>query len=205
MTKKILLIGVAVVLAAFVAYAQNGREVYNTTGDGSAATVAIIPAGQGVPVAKSFNYSVATGATVTILRPDIKSTAHSAVDGDTNVLLYVDSVTTNLMGYTITTSDALVFPACGSSNATYSEIDAISTTGVGTNGYIKITCATVFTCASNGTVFVSKNAKKQTIALGTTASVGNEGAWAGYDGCPVLISVPATAGLRYISGVAEYW
>ena len=210
MTKKLLMIGVAAVLVASTAIAQNGRVAYSATkltaGD-SGTTEVFIPAGAGVPFADSFNYSSPTGAavTLTLYRPDICTHAQSAVDGDTNVLVFVDSTTTNLQGYTITTSDYLVFPASGSSNATLAKIDTITTTGVGTNGYIKITCATPFTVASNGVVCVAKNGNNQSIGVGTTATVGNPGAWVGYDRCPVVISVPSNSGAFVLSGVASYW
>lgn len=198
--KKYLLTVIAILVGASLASAGN-LDSYSASGTAGASV--IIPARSGQPVAYSFNYSVATAATMTVYRPDIMGEAQFAADGSTNVYIK-SSADGKVVGYTITTSDFIVFPATADSNAVLADVTAVWTNGSDTNLYIRVGFAAVTTVVSNGPVYVAKNSKSQSVALPAGSAVGNAGVWSGVDGKPVVLSVPATAGATVISGSVEY-
>ena len=205
MSKKLML-GVAVALAAgLIAIAANIFEAYSCSTTNSGAYAAV-PAHVGVtPVAKSFNYSVQTASTITIIRPCIKVIAAATASDSTNVYIHTTS-DGKVNGYTILSSDYIVFPASGDSNMTYGLTSSFVTNGQETNLYIKIGVGSgPHNIVSNQDAFIAKALDNQSIKVGTTASTGNEGTWAGFRDCPVVVSVPVESGAATVSGVAEYW
>lgn len=202
--KKFILIGLCCVLG--VAAGAANLQTYSITLAG-AANSAVIPAASGVPIALSFNSSVQTAATVSIIRPDRASQAVQALVGGTNV--YVNCLPSNgfIGGALPTTSDYLVFPKVGSSNATYAAIGSISAvlTNGDTQAYLILGTAgaVVHNVATNGPVFIGIGGNVQSIGVPASAIVGNAGAFSGFRDMPVVIATPATAGAGIISGVIE--
>lgn len=216
--RKFIAILTLTVIAASVALAQGARkyEMFQTDVIDATTEREYVSANPGQTVLRSINYSATGAAGVTnklvFYRPDIYALVNADVNTASNIVLETDSTTlSTLSGYTLTTSDYLVFYDA-STNASGWHLSSVDTIAAWTtNGTRTITLGGGNVSAEEDQrayVVKAENISTTILGAGTVTNTASDLQYqaSSFEQRPLVIELlSGNSTSSYVNGVIEQW